>query len=476
MSERRSAPDHDRAADDGDAEDHGTGDPAGGGQDADTVGADPDTEAGTRTPADTETDAASASGDGASPPEAAAEGAGPGAAQDEPPDGTEPPAGGSRGGRPLLVGLALLIALGAAAAAGYLGWRLQRLEQQVASVPDARAAAVEPLARRTELEALEQRVEARLQEAIRAKAEELAAARQEGLAALRERTDTLEQGVREIRELAARDQVGWRLAEIRYLLAVAQRRLLIARDTRSAIAALESADRAIADLGSVRLLPLRQRIVDDLAALRAVRPADVEGTALRLQNLLGRVDGLPVADGDGRADDGGTAAGTTGADGWWGRVTARLDRFVKIRRREAGPAPGRPQPTGELPEADRLVLALEEARRAALAHDPRAYDEALERAGDALETGFATAAENTSRFRSALAELRQRRVVAELPSLESTLDLARRLSARLESEPASPAAGDEAAAAPAETAAGGEAASRAQPPDTSPAADPQGED
>ncbi len=334
-------------------------------------------------------------------------------------------------GRALLVTAALIVALGAAAGAGYLGLRLERLERRVASIPDARAAALEPLAERNALERLERRVEQRLQEALEAKAEELAAARQEGLATLRERTATLEQGVREVRGLAARDQIGWRLAEIRYLLAIAQRRLLIARDTGSAIAALESADRAIAELGSVRLLPLRQRIVDDLAALRAIEPADVEGTALRLQNLLGRVDALPLqpAGADSRE------SAESGGGGWWARLGDQLDRFVRVRRRDAGPARGRPEPAGELPETDRLVLALERARQAALGRNPGAYERALEGAGEALEAGFARDADATRRFRAALDELRQRAVATDLPALDDTLALARRLSARLESEP-----------------------------------------
>jgi uroporphyrin-3 C-methyltransferase len=216
--------------------------------------------------------------------------------------------------------------------------------------------------------------------------------------------------------------------------------VLIDRDTRSAIAALEAADRAISEFGDVRLLPLRQRIVDDLSALRSVESADLEGIALRLQNLLGRVPELPAAGSVTTV----SASQSNGTGGWWDALVARLDRFVTVRRREAGPEPGRPQPSTELPEADSLVLALERARSAALSRDPAAYQRALTRAADALDSGFAADERATERFREGLAWLQERPVEVELPDLTPTVDLAEELSARIESSrDDSPAEGDE---------------------------------
>jgi uroporphyrin-3 C-methyltransferase len=397
--------------------------------------------AGTEDGVDTETDA---SGSSAEPDEATApgeEGAVRGAEDDtETPAEAEDAGGNGRGGTAAagppsrrggrwVVALALLIALAAAGAAGWLGWRLVELERRVESIPAERSDALEPLAERAELQALESEFGQRLQAAVDDKAQALVSARDEALGAVRERLATLEAGVEEIRELAARDQIEWRLAEIRYLLAIAQRRVLIDRDTRSAIAALEAADRAIAEFGDVRLLPLRQRIVDDLAALRSVETADIEGIALRLQNLLGHVPDLPLAGSQTTV----TAGQDDGTAGWWNAMVARLDRFVTVRRRDAGPEPGRPQPATELPEGDRLVLALERARSAALARDPMAYRRSLERATQALDSGFAADAPATERFREGLAWLRERPVEVALPDLTPTVELAEQLSARIES-------------------------------------------
>ncbi|MEF8834021.1 MAG: uroporphyrinogen-III C-methyltransferase, partial [Halofilum sp. (in: g-proteobacteria)] len=340
-----------------------------------------------------------------------------------------------RRGAKWAIALALLIALAAAGAAGYLGWRLLELERRVADIPGERAVALEPLAERSALEGLESRLEQEfeqsLQSAVDARADSLVSARDEALAAIRERLATVESGVADVRELAARDQIDWRLAEIRYLLSIAQRRILIDRDIRSAIAALESADRAIAGFGDVRLLPLRQRIVEDLTALRSVETADIEGIALRVQNLLGRVPELPApgAATAVKVSDGNSTGNGTG--GWWDALVTRVDQFVRIRRHAAGPEPGRPQPTTGLPEGDRLVLALERARSAALVRDPAAYERALERAAEALDDGFAADARATERFREGLTWLREQPIRVDLPDLSPTVDLAEKLSARI---------------------------------------------
>ncbi|WP_070989488.1 uroporphyrinogen-III C-methyltransferase [Halofilum ochraceum] len=400
---------------------------------------DPESESGSREGADTdEAEPATADHGGEGSRDSSA---------DDDGDGTDDGAAAAgpprrRGGRWVLA-LALLIALVAAGAAGYLGWRLYRLEERVADIPAQRAAALEPLAERSALQTLERQFEQRLQAAVDDKADALISARDEALGEVRERLATLESGVEDIRELAARDHINWRLAEIRYLLAIAQRRVMIDRDVRSAVAALESADQAISEFGDVRLLPLRQRIVDNLSALRSVETADIEGIALRLQNLLGRVPELPAAGSRTTVTD--ATGDGTGAGGWWDSLVTRLDRFVTVRRREAAPEPGRPQPSTELPEADSLVLALERARSAALARDPAAYQRALERASTALDNGFETDVPVTERFREGLAWLRERPVEVELPDLAPTVDLAEKLSARIESSREdTPATGDEA--------------------------------
>lgn len=377
-------------------------------------------------------DAAAAESAPAGDVEQAAEGP---AADDTAAAGEEPGAGPAatppadrRGGR-LLGLLGLLVALAAAGAAGWLGWRVHELEQRLARVPEERRAALAEYARASAVADLESGV-TDLEGRIAAVARE-----QESVAAeVRERIEGVEEAFASLRELAGRDQVGWRMAEVRFLVTVAARRLVLARDVEAAVAALEGADDALASLGDARLLPLRERIVGDLEALRAVEPADVEGTALRLRSLEARVAGLPVQPPAAAAPADDDAAEPGATDSWWQRVKHRLAQFVVVRR-EPAPEPARAQAAAAadaLSPHEALRLALADATRAALARDPTRYHEAMDEAIGVVRERFAADAPATAAFRDRLETLRARPVRTEVPDLTPTLELAERLSARLQ--------------------------------------------
>lgn len=368
-----------------------------------------------QTPADTdaaEPAGAGESDEGEAPARPGGSDGGDGGDTPEPAHATAPPPRRPGG---WLLALALLIALAAGGAAGYLGWRLYQLEQRVAGIPAERAAALEPLLRPDALQPL------------RARIESLEAEGQDTARELGQRVDRVEQALESVRAMTERHQIGWRLAEIRYLLSIAARRLVIAFDTDGAEAALEAADASVAELQDARLLPLRKAIVEDLGAVRAVQPVDIEGIALRLESLLRQADSLP------RAPLRGSRGGDAGADdGWWQQLRERLGNFVVIQRRPVGPAPVEPK-TGEgLRPADALTLALQDARRAALARDDADYRQALERAAEVLQGHFDPQAAATVRFGEGLADLRGRTVETELPDLSDTLTLARRLAREIE--------------------------------------------
>ncbi|MDZ7828303.1 MAG: uroporphyrinogen-III C-methyltransferase [Halofilum sp. (in: g-proteobacteria)] len=328
-----------------------------------------------------------------------------------------PPAGAAprrRGG--WITFIVFLIALGAAGAAGYLGWRLDQLEQRVARIPDQRAAALESYLRPDALQPLQARIES------------LEARRKALSDRLGDRVEQLAQSIETVRAVAERHQIGWRLAEIRYLLAIAVRRLTIAYDLDGAEAALSAADDAVATLQDVRLIPLRKAIIADLGAVREVQPADIEGIALRLQSLLNQVDDLPRAPIDPAAAEGGDAR----PDGWLQQLRDKLAGFVVVQRRPGGPAPVVPKHGPGLGPGDALTLALEDARRAALARDEENYERALRRAAGTLADHFDAEAGSTIRFREGLADLRGRTVETRVPDLTDTLELARRLAAEVE--------------------------------------------
>lgn len=332
------------------------------------------------------------------------------------------------------LGLIALIALGGLAAAlVQLSDRVGQLEGELSRVPERRAEALAPLARQEEVQSAVERLESRLGERIEA----LEQQGSEATRGLTRRMDELEKAFATVRELAGRNQVDWRMAEVHYLLAVAARRLAIAGDRRGAIAALEAADRSLSALGDVRLLELRASIIDDITAVRQVEAADVEGIALRLQALLERIPELSPARTERRADvagdtQGDSAGGTAG--GWWAALRERISRYIVVRRQPDGSGPARPQPDASLPGGSRLAFALSEARQAALRQDADGYQAAIQRARGVLDEAFAADSPTTRRFADMLERLAERAVVTTYPDLTTTLEQAKRVSARLRTE------------------------------------------
>ena len=115
--------------------------------------------------------------------------------------------------------------------------------------------------------------------------------------ALIQQLETSQQQISDISQRAIeqtnRGQRDWILAEIDYLLRLANRRLEIARDINSAAAALQAADQRIHELGDLNLLPIRKQLARDIAALKALHQVDVNGTALALDQMIILASALP---------------------------------------------------------------------------------------------------------------------------------------------------------------------------------------
>ncbi|MCW8909387.1 MAG: uroporphyrinogen-III C-methyltransferase [Gammaproteobacteria bacterium] len=103
-------------------------------------------------------------------------------------------------------------------------------------------------------------------------------------------TNTLSQQAIEITNRAQRD---WVLAEIDYLLRIANRRLQIARDINGAIAALDAADQRLFNLGDLTYFEIRKLLSADIAKLKALHQADINGVALALDQMIYILEFLP---------------------------------------------------------------------------------------------------------------------------------------------------------------------------------------
>jgi len=101
---------------------------------------------------------------------------------------------------------------------------------------------------------------------------------------------TLEEMYRELSK-SADDRV---LADVEQTLLAASQQLQLQGNVRGALAALQAADARLARADKLASTPLRRAIAQDMDKLKAVPQADTVGLAVKLDQLMQQVDGIPL--------------------------------------------------------------------------------------------------------------------------------------------------------------------------------------
>jgi uroporphyrin-3 C-methyltransferase/uroporphyrinogen III methyltransferase/synthase len=86
----------------------------------------------------------------------------------------------------------------------------------------------------------------------------------------------------------------WALSEIEQVLSTASQQLQLAGNVQGALIALQNADRAVSRSDTPQFLSIRRAIAADIEKLKGLPAVDLAGVALRLDNVIGRVDALPM--------------------------------------------------------------------------------------------------------------------------------------------------------------------------------------
>jgi len=317
--------------------------------------------------------------------------------------------------------LALLVAIGAAGLAGYHWWTARQATANRADQAAGLAATV-----RSTSEALEQRVGSLERQLTTLEGE--VAARQARLSGLQEQLGRVEDrlsGLAASRQADAAPERVPAIADAEHLLVVANRELALAGNHRVALAGLREADARLAALDDPSLLPVRQAIGNDIAAIEQVAAGDGEGIALRLGSLAGRVQALPIKASLAPEPEAGTAPKD---DSGWARFKRRLlelaSGLFRVRRVD--------QPAAPLMSPEEIFflhrnveLDLKAARLAAMSGDADNYTESLRSARQAVSSFFLQEDPAVESFVAALDELAARDVVRRWPDLSGTVELLR---------------------------------------------------
>jgi len=313
--------------------------------------------------------------------------------------------------------LGLIVALAALGASGWtwlsnrhqLGQMAQQLSQRLAETRSATQSAEQAATRAQETT---REMTAR----IAALGEKVAASQNQQLA------------LQTLYDRLNRNRGQWILAEVEQILLTANEQLTLAGNVKSALIALQTADKRLQHANQPQFIPLRKAIAEDIQRLQAVAPVDVAGISLKLDAVARAVGTLPLAIHENQRPDGGPAEKATDQGRWWQRLLREAWRDLRqlVRIRDMGKAQVpllSPRQSGALRE--NLELRLLSARIALLQHDKAAFHGDVTIAAQWIRRYFDTSAPATQSALATLHALDATPVAVTLPDISASLNAVR---------------------------------------------------
>lgn len=233
------------------------------------------------------------------------------------------------------------------------------------------------------------------------------------------------------------------VADAEYLLSIANQKLHLVGDVKSALAAMEAADQRLHDSGDPAVFKVREALADEINTLKKMDAPDVVGISARLLSLENKVKSIPLflphagtVKEHAPKPRPGPAAGGEGDEGKDALDSALEDikGLVTVRRTDR---PIEAVLSPEQAEALRqiLLLKLESTRTALLRGDEQLYKDSLTSAADWLKQHFDTAAAETREMEAELKTLLGRSISVPFPDISKSLALLRNIEKlRLEAE------------------------------------------
>ncbi|KPP99304.1 MAG: uroporphyrin-III C-methyltransferase HemX [Marinobacter sp. HL-58] len=253
----------------------------------------------------------------------------------------------------------------------------------------------------------------------------------------------IDHNARELLEAGNRTRTDWLLAEAEYLLRVANQRLMIEKDIRGALAALESGDEVLAESDDIGVYPVRQQLAKEILALKGIADVDRTGLYLKLEAAIDsvhqltdsaltndRAPGFVPDENDSSAENPDSLQGLV-AEGW-DKAKHTLSQVVVVRRLDE---PVKPLLSPEQSAYARLnlQLMLEEAELAVLRGHQELYSRSLAKASNAINNWYDSTNSRIIALSQSLDELSEKNVDPELPDISRSLELLKaRLAGRLD--------------------------------------------
>lgn len=238
---------------------------------------------------------------------------------------------------------------------------------------------------------------------------------------------------RSMQQINAKQQdnsTEWLLAEVEYLLRLANQRVLMEKTADGALTLLKSADKILSETDDVTIYEVRQALATDIAALEAVPQVDTEGVFLKLGAMNDQVEKLrliPLAEKRELPDllkeitpDSVSESWASGMKANWNSAMDKLGSLVVIQQRDGKIEPLlSPKETFYLKQ--NLHLMLEQAQMALLQREQGAYDNSLVKAQAWAAEYFDKKDAATQAIVRGLEDLKPVQVSPEVPDISGSL-------------------------------------------------------
>jgi uroporphyrin-3 C-methyltransferase len=308
-----------------------------------------------------------------------------------------------RGGGALAI--AILFSLAALGAAGYTGWMVWNMRQDLGAANGLRGqvdtlqAAVDGL--RDDNANLRRRV---------ADADGVNRSAREEMLGVSERTKNLEDAVANLSERSLSGHDAMLLDEAESLLRMAKERFALFGDATGALSAYDLADKTLAAVNDTAFSAVRQNLSAEREALAGIAPPARANDLASLAELRAQIPTLPLKSVDAQAD-------ATHERGFWQRAGDALGSIVKVSHDD-----GTPLGLADDRIARELAaLDVAHAESAVLAYDDVGRNAALKRVDATLSARFDPASPAVQAAKSRIAALMASQARGHEPKLGTAL-------------------------------------------------------
>ncbi|GGY82059.1 heme biosynthesis operon protein HemX [Cellvibrio zantedeschiae] len=221
-------------------------------------------------------------------------------------------------------------------------------------------------------------------------AEDLAAQDKQVQGDVTELTQRLDSTTSKVLALTNMSHDDWKLAEVDFLLRMANQRILMEHEATNSLALAQSANSVLAEMQNADLFPARKKLTEEIEALKLASKVDREGIYLQLLAITQQIENIPLIEPLFEEDEEAIAAMEQGEEPTsttlWQRVKNmgkhvwhKLSIYVRVRdqgRRVDAILP----PEDQMYLKQNLRLMLEQAQIGLLREEQHVYQASLDKA------------------------------------------------------------------------------------------------